>query len=78
MGWLFSRSAEINGVEVGDTLDVHLFRTDNHKRMYYLGMMFVMKTESSYLLASFFTPHRVSLLTLKNTNGRMTFVAPIV
>jgi len=29
--------------------------------MYYLGMMFVMKTESSYLLASFFTPHRVSL-----------------
>ncbi len=78
MGWLFSRSAELNGVEVGDTLDVHLFRTDNHKRMYYLGMMVVVEVVIIEPLTPWSIPQHTSLLTLKNTNGRMASVAPIV
>jgi len=78
MGWLFSRIAELNWVEVGDTMDDYLYKIDNHKRMYYLGMMVVVEVVIIEPLTPWSIPQHTSLLTLKNTNGRMASVAPIV
>ena len=59
-------------------MDVYLDEIDNPKRTHFLGMRLVVKIVIIEPLTPWSIPHHVSMLTLKNTNGRMTSVAPIV
>ena len=63
---------------MGDTMDDYLYKIDNPKGTHYLGMMVVVKVVIIEPLTPWSIPQHVSLLTLKNTNGRMASVAPIV
>ncbi len=63
---------------MGDTMDVYLDEIDDPKRTHSLGMMVVVKVVMIEPLTPWFIPQHVSLLTLKNANGRMASVAPIV
>ncbi len=74
----YARGSQKKGVKVGDTMDVYLYKTDYPKRTHYPGMMVVVKVVSIEPFTPWPIPQHVSLLTLKNTNGRMASVAPIV